>query len=215
MNNQLTLSIPYLESIDFFVSMEEVSGKLDQFVRHPIAYLPWADGNQVPDVQFSIAYNAECILLKYYVVEQEIRATCVKFNDPVYEDSCVEFFIAFNEETMYYNLEFNCLGTPRVGYGPDRNNRDFIDTELLKDIRSLLKLTKEGPAQTRWELLLQIPLTVFSFHPAIKLKNTPSRLNFYKCGDALPNPHFLCYSNVVAKEPNFHLPQFFSAAVFN
>jgi hypothetical protein len=215
MNTDINLNVPYLETSSSSVAMELLYVNLDNFPKHAIAYAPWAQGAEQPEVKFSIVHSEHAILLKYYVKERQTRATYFNINDPVYEDSCVEFFIAFKEELMYYNLEFNCLGTPRVEYGANRYDRKFINPELIKAIRSQLTLTKGVPGYTCWELLLQIPLSVFSFHPALALENTSARVNFYKCGDALPNPHFLCYNNIAAEQPNFHLPAFFKGACFN
>jgi hypothetical protein len=215
MNTKNILNVPYLETSSSFEAMELLSAKMDNCPKHALAYAPWAEGPVPAETAFSVAHNEHAILVKYYVKERQARATYFNINDPVYEDSCVEFFIAFQDDSMYYNLEFNCLGTPRVEYGADRFNREFINPELIKAIRSHLTLTKGATGQTSWKLLLQIPLSVFSFHPALTLKSTPAKLNFYKCGDALPNPHFLCYNNIVADEPNFHLPAFFARATFN
>jgi hypothetical protein len=215
MNADNNLNVPYLETSSSFEAMEVLSAKMENCPKHALAYAPWAEGPRQAEVAFSVAHNEYAILLKYHVKESEARATYFNINDPVYEDSCVEFFIAFQGDSRYYNLEFNCLGTPRVEYGADRYNRQFINPELIKAIRSQLTLTKGTPGQTCWQLLLEIPLSVFSFHPALTLESTSARLNFYKCGDALPNPHFLCYNNIVADVPNFHLPAFFAGATFN
>jgi len=195
--------------------METLSLEMDRQTKHGITHKPWAHDTATPEVRFSIAHNEEAIFLRYEVKEKQTRATYFNINDAVYEDSCVEFFIAFHGESSYYNLEFNCLGTPRIAYGPDRHNRKFIDPELISNVKSQLKLTKGVAEQVNWTLLLKIPLTVFGFHPGLSLTGTAARLNFYKCGDALPDPHYLSYSNIISATPDFHLPQFFQAAKFS
>lgn len=39
-------------------------------------------------------------------------------------------------------------------------------------------------------------------------------VNFYKCGDDLPKPHYLCWNPIKSETPDFHLPEFFGNAIF-
>lgn len=206
--------IPFLPQIDAHTPIEILSEKLDVISSNRIDYAPWKDGSSLPDAAFSIAHHGDAIFLKYYITEQQIRATYYAFNDPVYEDSCVEFFISFNDEAGYYNLEFNCTGTARVEFGPSKTERTFISAKHLKAIRYMVNIKNEHEAGVSWELTLMLPKDIFKFHPNLQLEQTPARVNFYKCGDALPEPHFLCWSNIIADKPNFHLPAFFKEAIF-
>lgn len=207
--------IPFLPQVDAITPIEILSKKLDSLSSNRITYAPWEEGTVLPEAAFSIAHNAKAILLKYYVTEQQIKATYHEFNDPVYEDSCVEFFISFNNEAEYYNLEFNCAGTARVQFGPGKTERNFICAKRLEAIRYLVSIRNASAAGVSWELTLYLPKELFKFHPNLQLEQTPVRLNFYKCGDALPVPHFLCWSNIIADKPEFHLPAFFKDAIFN
>lgn len=65
-----------------------------------------------------------------------------------------------------------------------------------------------------WELTLMIPLEVFSYHQINSLKGRQSKVNFFKCGDELPEPHFLAWRNIIAASPDFHLPDFFGTMHF-
>lgn len=206
--------IPYLDQVDEQTPLETISGKLDALERNEIAFAPWADEHVLPSVGFAIAHSREAILLKYYVHEQEIKATYHNFNDPVYEDSCVEFFIAFDDEAAYYNLEFNCAGTARVQFGPGKQDRVFIPPGLLEGIRYHVSIRNNTGAGINWELTLYLPVALFNFHPNLQLEQSPARVNFFKCGDALQQPHFLCWSNILADKPEFHLPVFFKDAIF-
>ncbi len=208
-------TIDYLNLQEEQPEMASISAEMDVLERQPLKYAPWAEvGATLPTVDFAIAHNSKAILLKYYVNEQAIRAMYNKFNDPVYEDSCVEFFVAFDGDQSYYNLEFNCVGTPRIEYGPGRINRTFISPKLLEDIRFHVNMQNHTPGGIFWSMMLYLPKTLFSFHPELELEQVNARVNFYKCGDALPDPHFLCWSNIEATNPNFHLPAFFKEAIF-
>jgi hypothetical protein len=197
------------------VSLNAVSTALDGLQKHRIDVVPWPAYAYQPKVQFSIAYNANALYVKYYVQEHCIRAVNNSSNAPVYEDSCVEFFIAFDEEG-YYNFEFNCIGTCLAAFGKDREHRTFLNVATINKIQYSISLEKNTPEPLYyWQLTLIIPLSVFTQHSIQSLQGKTCRANFYKCGDALPDPHFLTWSPVQAPAPDFHLPQFFGALHFD
>jgi hypothetical protein len=198
-------------------SLQEISALMDGSRRHVIDHAPWPDFNYKPQVNFAIGHSDDGIFLKFYVTEKFIRVLHHQDNDPVYEDSCVEFFVSFDDDTAYYNLEFNCIGACLAGYGKGRNDRQLIPSEILKKIRRLSTIESlqvlEG-ADISWELCLAIPLEVFIHHRLSSLKHRNCRVNFYKCGDQLPSRHFLAWKEIFAAEPDFHLPEYFGAMQF-
>lgn len=206
--------IPFLQHPAEHATIAHLAQMLDELERNPIGFAPWATGAVLPQAYFTIAHNTEAILLKYYVQEREIKAIFRELNDPVYEDTCVEFFIAFNDEAEYYNLEFNCAGTARVQFGPGKQDRDFIPASLLESIRYQTSIQNKSGGGIYWELTLLLPREIFKFHANLQLEQTPAKVNFFKCGDGLLQPHFLCWSNIIAEEPEFHLPAFFKDAIF-
>lgn len=214
MDTTLTVNIPYLNGFDDLRSVEDISNVLDAHERRPIRHAPWSAGAKQPQASFALAYGTDDIYLKYYVNEHTLKAEYSKFNDPVFEDSCVEFFIAFDDDASYYNLEFNCMGTSRAQYGQHKTGRTFIPVNLLKTIRhqTLVKSTVVGNIQ--WELTLCIPKTIFKFHPALSLEQSKAKVNLFKCGDGLPEPHFLCWNRIEAQQPEFHLSRFFKEITF-
>lgn len=208
-------TIPYLKEAANLQNVEDVSAILDAFPRHVLKFAPWHKENDRPEVDFCIYYNKNDIFLKYFVTEAAIKAEYVNFNDPVYEDSCVEFFIAFNGDSSYYNLEFNCMGTGRVQYGSGKHNRTFVPANLIKTIKHQTTLKNTSSGDIYWELTLIIPKAIFMFHPQLSFENNRARVNFYKCGDGLPQPHFLCWNNIVNETPEFHLIDFFKEVTFS
>ena len=189
-----------------------VSAQLDKLELNAIEYVPWPDFPYRPKVHFAIAHDSNNILLKYYVEEKSIRAATGVINGPVWEDACVEFFVAF-DESGYYNLEFNCIGTALVGFGPEKTTRELLSADVVERIQSHTVITKENE-NVQWQITLIIPTEVFIHHSFSSLRGMTCRANFYKCGDALPQPHFLAWSNIECPEPNFHLPQFFGELQF-
>jgi Carbohydrate-binding family 9 len=209
--------VPFIESISYTDPIVELSGKADGVIKNQISNTPWAKYTYRPYVSFAIAHAKNCILLKYYVTEKNSRAVYCNSNDPVFKDSCVEFFISFGDDKRYYNFEFNCFGTCLLGFGANRVERRLLPAEIIKKIHSQTVISPDNGSSEQkihWQLTLAIPFEVFSFHSIISLKEQDCKVNFYKCGDDLPEPHFLVWNNIIAPYPDFHLSQYFGGMKF-
>jgi hypothetical protein len=209
------LNVFFISGISEMISLSELSVLLNRQPRHAVDNLLWDATGYFPEVSFTLAYTEDSILLKYFVNEKYIRAFYREANDPVFNDSCVEFFIALNGDSKYYNLEFNCTGTTSIAYGVDRHNRVDVPADVVKRIKASSSIQASNSDELiSWELTLQIPFEVFTYHHITSLKNEDCRANFYKCGDELPVPHFLSWNNIINPQPNFHLPAFFGNVKF-
>lgn len=210
-----SLSVPFITDAGKDTPVDEVSLILNGFGRSAIESVSWPAFSYKPDTSFVLAYAADCFFLKYYVKEDALQAAHHHLNDPVYKDSCVEFFISFGKERDYYNLEFNCLGSCSVAYGPGRQGRKSLPGNLTDKIQSGTWI-KSGDTRNGiyWELTLVIPFEVFLHHQPLSLDGVECRANFYKCGDDLPVPHFLSWNKIEAEEPDFHKPEFFGSLYF-
>jgi len=197
-------------------SLHEISQQLNESGFHLIDITPWPEFAYRPHVQFSIAHCTDAVFLKYSVNEKFVRAIYDRSNDPVYKDSCVEFFISFKLEEEYYNFEFNAAGTCLAGFGRHRNDRRMLPKDAIRFIRhqTLLKTAATDNSNICWELTLAIPLKAFHYHELTTLSQITCRVNFYKCGDDLPDPHFVVWNNIESPEPDFHLRDFFGSAQF-
>ncbi|MDR3694477.1 carbohydrate-binding family 9-like protein [Mucilaginibacter sp.] len=210
------LRVPFVSTIAAGTAITDVSLFLNEATRHSINNLLWSNSGYKPNVSFAIAYTTDSILLKYFVTEKYITSGYHEINDPVFEDTCVEFFIAFGDERNYYNLEFNRIGTPLVGYGPGKNNRTLLEKPSISQIKSLSKTASQADAEgdTEWELTLSIPFSLFVHNNIKSLTGGIGRVNLFKCGDNLPDPHFLSWNYIDNPQPNFHLPEFFGKIQF-
>jgi hypothetical protein len=153
------------------------------------------------------------------VRENHVQACYTKDGDNVWEDSCVEFFIAFEDDISYYNIECNCIGTLLVSTGIDRN-RQPVPMNLLKKIKRWSNIgaepvNKKKSEGIEWELALIAPKEIFCLHRLEHFSGLRAKGNFYKCGDNLEIPHFLSWSPIQSDTPNFHLPSFFGEFFFN
>lgn len=209
--NLKMLKVSYVGGIDYD-DIQEISSALDQLERYTIGEFLCLPTVPKPNAQFAIGHGDDCILLKYYVEEHTICITHNTDNSPVHLDSCVEFFISFNEDDSYYNIEFNCIGVCCMEFGKSRSDRLLIPEQKIAKITRKSNINtnvENGRGFIRWELCLKIPTGVFIFHEAISLSEVKCKANFYKCGDHLPTPHFLSWQKIISEKPNFHLPQFF------
>jgi len=106
-----------------YPELKKISASLDeQNERLLIDTINWKGYNYKPEVELSIAYSDSEIFLKYYVSENYFKAEKTETNQRVCEDSCVEFFVSPENDGIYYNLEFNGIGTCLKGTGTAREN---------------------------------------------------------------------------------------------
>lgn len=212
------IEIPFSEDLNRNADLGEISTFLDKLELKNIETQSWSAYHYKPKIMFSMAHSGDCIFIKFYVVEKYVQAIYRQTNEPVYKDSCVEFFIALDNGNDYYNFEFNCIGTCKAGFGTkNRQNRDFLPNEIIDQInrQALIRTGKNNPGGlTNWELTIAIPLEVFCYNKLLSFKGLKSRANFYKCGDNLPEPHFIVWNEIKASEPDFHLPEFFGKIHF-
>jgi Carbohydrate-binding family 9 len=216
MNPMKSIRIPLLDDITLQDSLKKVSNCLDNLVRIPIQCLPWKSFSYTPEVFFSIGYN-DAIFIKYYVQEDNLKIVYRESNDPVYKDSCVEFFVAFNDGLDYYNLEFNSIGTCLLGYGSSRNNRVFLDPETISQIKteSVITVRQDGSDKLiNWELTLIIPYCVFSFDSLKEMKGLNAKANFFKCGEETRERHYLAWNCIHSTELDFHKIDHFGSLIF-
>lgn len=214
-----TLEISEVEFNSEYPGLDEISEKLDNLsLKNQIAVLNWKDFGYRPDVKFSIAYTVHEILLKYYVTEQCFKAEKTETNQAVYEDSCVEFFFSPSVGGIYYNFEFNGIGTCLMGSGTGRENRIMVDPEIISGIRRRTsageKSISEKSGEFSWTITIAIPFDIIFHQTIAELKGKTFRANFYKCGDKLSVPHFVTWNPVATDKPDFHKPEYFGFLKF-
>ena len=177
----------------------------------------WVPSGKV-QVQFDIVHDGSSIFLKYFVRENQVRAVNRAFNSPVWEDSCVEFFLSLDGGDHYYNFEFNAIGTVLGGYGRDKNSRDRLPVEVLEKIETNPSLGREVienlEEETSWTLEVKLPVSALCHSKIKDLSGVKATANFYKCGDRLKEPHFISWKPVLSETPNIHQPQYFGKLEF-
>lgn len=200
-------------------ALEEISARLDeQKGKLLIDTINWKGYDYKPEVAISIAYSDYEIFLKYYITENYFKAEKTDSNQMVCEDSCVEFFVSPEDDGIYYNMEFNAIGTCFLGIGTNRATSKMVKPEIISKIRRLTSAGTEPfmeiSGKCEWTITIAIPFEVFFHHQVTDLKGKRFRANFYKCGDKLSVPHYVTWNPVGTDKPDYHQPQNFGLLKF-
>lgn len=212
-----TISAPLLPQLDTLTSPDQISALLDsEGTRGRIAECVWSDYPYKPLATFNIAHTEKSLYIDFFVRCNYLRAENYTNNSPVSQDSCVEFFVSPKaDDTLYYNFEFNCIGTVNASHRRERKNPARLsDDEIAQIMRYASCGTrpfKEMEGIFAWNLLVVIPLSLFG----VKYSGIPLtlRANFYKCASATSAPHYLTWNPVHAERPDFHRPMDFGKLV--
>ena len=191
---------------------------LDECRKLPSVTLQPAFGsrsNPLPHTTAALAARDDGLLVFMETAETSLRAKCDTPNGQVHLDSCMEFFVTFDQPSgpEYLNFEVNALGCLHLKIGPDRytrtpaeipegNPRRFFDIHV-------------GITPGGWWLRYVIPYSFAQTHyPGFKTIETGSLAgNFYKCGDETDAPHLGFWNPVVVEKPDFHRPDWFGTLV--
>jgi len=181
---------------------------------HDLLFEPWTYSTETTRVTFKAAHDTSSLFLEFLVHEEFTRAVNTRDGSPVYEDSCVEFFVRLDAES-YYNFEFNAIGTCLAEIGSGRKGRKKLPPEFLKNIHRHSTLGRDPIINSikkgNWKLAVSIPLATLFNRSLAGLRTWG---NFYKCGSNLPTPHYITWSKVESEKPDFHRPEFFGEIEF-
>ncbi len=178
---------------------------------------PWDKTDYRPKTEVKVYYTDVDINIQFKAFESKIRSIYEEPGDPVYKDSCAEFFFNPDPEhnERYINIEVNALGTPLVQIGIGREGRVNLTDEFLKHTKIYSSVTKEnigdyiGPF---WTIEYSIPYSfIKEYYGKVDFKSRKRILgNFYKCGDDTKYPHYGCWNLIDCKKEDFHRPEYFA-----
>lgn len=210
-------NIPFIEELNIS-SIESTADILDELGKQEtIEVLNWINEYPYrPITLFNIARSSDRVFIKFSVRGTMLRAIYSNDQDPVYEDSCVEFFCMPVGSETYTNFEFNCIGTCSASTRKGRHENVVAFTpqemETIKRLPSIgRRAFKEMEGMFEWELIVSIPFKLIGIDPA----NLPEKIlgNFYKCADGTDSPHFVSWNPIQTEKPDFHRPEFFGELV--
>lgn len=200
------LKFPYLKGLQLNNPEGIIKRLLTSGTNFSIDKINWPEHPYKPKVEVYAGYNYKYLWLHFAVQGDYIHIASKNDQDPVYQDSCVEFFVQLGDN--YRNFEFNCLGVCLSAIGPDRHSRTRLDSDNLSQILRYPSLDANAPpaegSQCDWSLTIGIPLEMIGL-----ASRSLFRCNFYKCGDKTKIPHYVTWSPINIPAPDFHRPEFF------
>lgn len=174
---------------------------------------PWPDYNAVPRTEVRLWQSGTGLHIGFRVWETNPRTVWRQHNEPVYKDSCVEFFLqpCPGSDPRYINFEMNAAGTLLLQIGSGRSDRKFLDPAGFSRFAIVvsaasLPLEQGSPTEPCWQVTYTIPFEWLAglfpdFRPG---PSWEMRGNFYKCGDETASPHYGCWNPVTSAQPDFH-----------
>jgi hypothetical protein len=157
------------------------------------------------------------------VEDQYVMAKHQNHQDPVYKDSCVEFFFTPGTDVSegYFNLEMNCGGTMLFHHQVvPRKDAISISEEDINRIQVVASLPErvepEIQEKITWQVAYRIPFAILEKYHSFDPPETGTvwRANFYKCADETSHPHWLTWSPIDRPTPDFHRPEYFGKLQF-
>ncbi len=150
-------------------------------------------------------------------MESDPPAQYTQFGDPVYLDSCMEFFAAWDNQS-YINIESNSIGALVCQYGPTKANR-----KPATDYLSMGQMIQTNPqiGEDSWTLTIELPLSKLQafygnkISAATFVSGYSFKGNFYKIGsDPISGVrHYGMWNEVGTSSPDFHQPAYFGSFV--
>ena len=172
-------------------------------------YMPRAEARLIMIKDQGFYLSMQC-------AEKNPRAVYKNYNDPVYTDSCLEFFAKWhNGSDKYINMEMNSAGALLSCVGSGRENRiplkDYTGGEIFQINASVNELY--------WSVSAAIPFSILEKVYGIDRDIFTSGYcfygNFYKCGDKTRSPHYGAWNPVQTEKPDFHRPEFFGTLIID
>ena len=152
-----------------------------------------------------VCYDDEALYVHLWAKEENIRAEVTSRTGMPCEDSCLEFFFSpLENQTRYFNIEYNPNAAMFLGIGLNRYN--LVRLLPMKDwFKAVPARTEDG-----WEITYKVPYAfIRMFFPEFKAESGGiMHGNCYKCGDLTKVEHYITW-NPVDGEADFHRPETF------
>ena len=205
------VKLPYIAGLECMTFSQLCDAMEHGAVRQGIDCVNWREFPYCPVVSFDAAYADRHLFVRFFVRGLGTGASYVNDNDPVWQDSCVEVFIAARDGG-YFNFEMNCIGALLAAKRRSRKEGvEHFDAATMSRIIRHSTLPREAFAERdgvcEWSVAIGIPFDVLGY--ADGERPTMLKVNFYKCGDETSVPHYVSWNPIVTEKPDFHRPEFF------
>lgn len=202
------MELKVYNALRFYNSIEE----LEKDCFHRLTNYHWeSDPPYRPNTYFKMGVVGEDLVAQLQCYEENPRAVFENRDDPIYRDSCLEFFVApIESREEYINVEMNSKGAFLCEFGKGKFDRVFVSS--LTDSSPIVEAFKgEDMNGAFWGVTVK--LTKAFLQELYKTENidfATLKANFYKCGDDCEIQHYLAFSPVTTLPPGFHNPECFA-----
>lgn len=194
---------------DFYIVYTEDAVDFAGAPKADIGIYRWGT-DYTPEAYAQVVFKAgDGFYIRMECEETEPVAVYTDYNDPVYEDSCLEFFVIWMPglSGKYINTEMNANGA-YLCYLCDPDGINVTMDTVTGSMPSVTPFKTE----TSWGVNLYVPLGLIGDAYGSADFGPGSRIlaNFYKCGDKTAVRHYGSWNEVMSGSPNFHLPEYFA-----
>jgi hypothetical protein len=178
-----------------------------------INQFPWHNKGDKEKTKVQMVHSDDAIHLKVTVWDETPYCVHEHYGDPVYEDSCFEWFFSPQQDQTYINLEVNAKGVVYLAFGDGLvEHRQPVAYELAKLIHIVDRKTVIDEANC-WTLEICFPKKLIQTIIGHPIHYHKWKANFYRCGGKT-NPQYATWSPVNHSLPQFHLPEYFGDLSF-
>ena len=166
-------------------------------------------GDYRPEARAYLAWDDAGLRVLLCANEPTVSAKVTAFGGPVWQDSCLEFFLQpFADDPRYVNIEANVAGAALIGIGPDREHR--AELAVCPDGMDI-QASRHGGGW--WAVAYAVPFAwLEALYGRPVDRGAAMRGNFYSCDESI-HPHFGSWSPIEAPRPDFHCPECFGELI--
>ncbi|MDR0536558.1 MAG: hypothetical protein LBH04_00690 [Tannerellaceae bacterium] len=213
-----TFKVHYLPRLDTLEPSALPAFMEENTARQPLDYPNWDEAPEEfkAEAAFQVARSDKRLYIRFIVRGYSLKAVYEEDGSPVYQDSCVEFFMKRPEENIYRNFEFNCIGTCDAARRRSRTDKTPLSRAEYESILRYPSIGHKAFEEIKgiheWELTVAIPFACMD----IIHSSQPEKIlgNFYHCADGVEKPRYISWNPVCTQQPDFHRPEFFGEIIF-
>lgn len=183
-------------------------------------------GAHRPTTYARALYDDAHLYLRFDVMDRYVQVRHTLPQEPVWQDSCVEFFVQPAGQPTYFNFEINAGGNMLLYAieNPARTKDGFaqyqkVASHWLERVHIGHSLPKRIESTVMepiaWSIAYRIPFALFEAYigPFSVEEGTVWRGNLFKCGGDPAHAHWGSWADIGAAL-NFHQPERFGELVF-